>query len=409
MVVTILVLFSAAFATSPVRDAVTLDAIPQVRLSLSAGYLAIAPLSAVLDTLTLLTVRQHIALLIWAILLYGIYRVWRGRSRETPMRRATYEVAYGAMFLVGVVVVYAMAALMPRPMAELAIADPDHDTILAVDFHSHTHFSHDGRRGWDSDDVRQWHRAAGFDAAYISDHSTFAGAERGVADDPAQAGEGTMLLQAVEVFYNCEHVNVLDAGRRYRGLLTKNQQDVDTATLALASAIPGLEPVIIETIPGNPSRITPAKGKGTAGARAIELVDGAPRGLQQTRHERARIVHLADSLNLALVAGSDNHGYGRAAPAWTLVAVPGWRGMTSDSLTWAIERNIRNDGRGASRVVERVVADPGTDPIALAFAPWIAAWRMLTTLSSDERVMWVIWAWLLAVAVLVVRRRRAAA
>src|SRR5437764_10613241 len=52
---------------------------------------------------------------------------------------------------------------------------------------------------------------------------------------------------------------------------------------------------------------------------------------------RQRIVHIADSLNLALVTGSDNHGWGRAAPGWTLMRIPGWRGMSTDSLSRRIE------------------------------------------------------------------------
>jgi hypothetical protein len=32
-------------------------------------------------------------------------------------------------------------------------------------------------------------------------------------------------------------------------------------------------------------------------------------------------------------------------------------------------------------------------------------WRMLTTLSPDERVMWIVWTWAIAAIVALVRRR----
>jgi len=121
-------------------------------------------------------------------------------------------------------------------------------------------------------------------------------------------------------------------------------------------------------------------------------VDGSPRGLSQTRRERARIVHIADSLNLALVTGTDNHGWGRAAPGWTLMRINDWRGMGTDSLSRRIEDILRAGRRGATRTVERRVAD-GTNPLSLAFAGPLVAWRMFTTLGPNERVMWLVWTW----------------
>jgi len=181
-------------------------------------------------------------------------------------------------------------------------------------------------------------------------------------------------------------------------LTTPNLWDIDEEALALASLVPRREPVLVQTFPGRFDRITPAQGPGTRGVRAIELVDGAPRGLAQTRRDRRRIVGLADSLNLALVAGSNNHGWGRTAPGWTLLRIQGWRGMTPDQLATAIEATIREAGRLATRVVERRVAEGEPSPLRVALTVPLVAWRMLTTLSVDQRVMWVVWAWLLAFA-----------
>ena len=387
--VTLIVMLTALFAVEPVRDAVTGGSVGEARLGISAGYTALAPLSAVLDTITLLTVAQHIALLLWIILVYVGWRV-RPRRPTTPLR----EAGYAALFLGCILVTYAAAALLPRPMAALATSD---DTVLSIDFHAHSKYSHDGRPGWTEDDVRNWHRASGYDAAYVTDHATFEGAERGIAANPGQAGEGTMLLQGLEAFFRGEHVNILGAGRRYKGLTTPDLKDVDEQSLAIAGIIPATTPVIIETIPGNLAKIPVQTTQGTPGVIAIEIVDGSPRGLSQTRRERARIVRMADSLNLALVVGSDNHGWGRAAPGWTLMRIPGWRGMTTDSLSRRIEEVLRVGRREATRNIERRIAG-GASPIALAFAAPAIVLRMLTTLSPDERVMWIVWVWAIALA-----------
>jgi hypothetical protein len=259
--------------------------------------------------------------------------------------------------------------------------------------------------GWTEDDVRDWHRAAGFDAAYVTDHATLEGAERGIAANPRQAGEGTMLLQGLEAFYQGEHVNILGAGRRFKGITTADLRNVDEQSLALASFLPATSPVLLETIPGKLDRI-PRTTQGAPGVQAIEIIDGSPRGLTQGRRDRARIVHIADSLNLALVAGSDNHGWGRAAPGWTLIRIPGWRGMTTDSLSLRIEDILRLGRRDATRVVERRVA-PGTEAIELVFAAPVVVWGMLAALSADERITWILWTWAIVIAIRAWRTGRA--
>lgn len=390
--VTVIILVAGLFPADAVRDAVTLGPVGEVRLQMSGAYVALAPISTALDTLTLLTVQQHIALLLWAIVIFIAWRA--GRRRVGAARRGPGREALAAIvFLIIVALVYVAAAVFPRPMAQLDISDP---TVFAVDFHSHTKYSHDGRSGWGPEDVRAWHRGAGFDVVYITDHRTLQGAEEGVAANPSQAGEGTMILQGLEAVENGQHVNILSAGRHYRGITTTDLRDVDTAAMRLASLIPGNEPIVVQTIPDDLHKVAAAGGPGTAGVRAIELIDGSPRGLGQARKQRAEIVHVADSLNLALVAGSDNHGWGRAAPAWTLMRAAGWRGMPTDSLSSVIERILRVGRRTSTRVVERRIA-AGESPVALLATGIVVPWRMFTTLPNDARVMWLVWIWVVSI------------
>jgi hypothetical protein len=402
LVVTLLVLISSAFAEEPVRDAISLGSMPEAHLDRSTGYLSIAPLSDLLDTLTLLGARQHIVVLVSLVVVYIAFRLWRHarRSRATldsAVRRFAREAAIGGLSLLALLLVYAAAAVLPRPMAAL-VAEPS-DVLLVADFHAHTKYSHDGRPGWGPEDVRAWHRSAGFDAVYISDHRTVQGAELGIADNPPAAGQGEMILQALEVGWRGEHVNVLGAERVYKGLTTPGLRDVDEQALRLASLLPGREPLVVETFPGHLDKIPLPTGPQTPGVRAIELVDGSPRGLDQTRILRSRIIHLADSLNLATVSGSDNHGWGRAAPAWTLVIVPGWRGMSTDSLSYSVERALRV-GREGTRVVERRIPGElnGGNALELTLTLPIVVWSTFTTLSVDERVMWLLWTWALVAA-----------
>lgn len=396
--ITIALLVTALFVSDPLRDAATHAPIGEGRLDFPPGYLALAPISSILDTLTLLTVGQHIALMLWAIGIFAFVRARLARAGTTVRR----ELVAAAVFLLALLATYAAAALLPRPMAQFVASD---ETVLSVDFHAHTKYSHDGRAGWNEEDVRAWHRAAGFDVVYITDHGTYDGAERGIASNPPFAGQGTMVLQGLEAFFNGEHVNLLSAGRRYKGLTTPDLKDIDPQSLMLASLLARNAPVTIETVPANLNKVPALTANGVPGVTAIEIVDGSPRGLSQTRKDRNRIVHIADSLNLALVAGSDNHGYGRAAPGWTLFRVPGWRGMATDSLSRTLELIMREGRREATRTVERVVAD-GSNPATLAFTGPLVAWQMLTALAPDERVMWLVWTWGIVVIARGLRRYR---
>ena len=404
LIVAAAVTLSAAFAVDPVRDAATLGAVSEVTLRRPMSYLLLAPVSNVLDTMTLMSVRQHVVFLLTVIVAYGVWW-WRvGRASlasAMPARRALREIARVGVGLVLLLGLYAGVTIIPRPMAALE-ASTD---ILVIDFHAHTRFSHDGRPDWTPEDVRAWHRNAGFDVAYITDHRTFEGARDGWANNPPRAGEGTFLLPAIEVVWRGEHVNVLDADRMYRGLLNETLRDIDERALSLASVLAGAEPVIIETIPGDISKVVPATGRGTAGVRAIEIVDGSPRGLGQTRRERARIVQLADSTNLALVAGSDHHGWGHTAAGWTLLFLPQWRAVSPDQLSTAISNSLRNGGRRSTRVVERYVADTETG-VALFLSVPLVAWGMLRALSGDERIVWLAWSLAIYLAWRAVNARR---
>lgn len=406
LLLALLVLGSAPFAVEPIRDAATLEPVAEAVLRRPAGYVLLAPLSNVLDLLTLLSVRQHVALLVTLAFVYAVWWWRRGRTMPptvTPARRAARVAARIGLPVLAVLAVYFGGALLPRPMAGLEVGP----NVLPIDFHAHTRYSHDGRPDWTPEDVRDWHLNAGFAAVYISDHRTFEGARDGWANNPPLAGQGVSLLPAIEVVWRGEHVNVLDADRMYRGIFNATLRDIDEESLRLASAVTGNEPVLIETLPGDLSKMIPARGPGTPGVRAVELIDGAPQGLGQVRRERARIVKLADSLDLALVAGSNHHGWGHTAAGWTLMALPGWRAATPEQLTAVIERYIRRGGYGSTRVVERYVADTESG-VALPLTVPLVAWGMLRTLSTEERVAWLAWGLALALLARLAARRRGA-
>jgi hypothetical protein len=163
-------------------------------------------------------------------------------------------------------------------------------------------------------------------------------------------------------------VNVLSAGRRYKGIVTADLRDIDEQSLMLANMFPATSPLLIETLPGNLSKVSTPTPRGPPAVQAIEIVDGSPRGLSQGRRDSARIVHLADSLNLALVTGSDNHGGARRARL-ILLRIPG--GRHADGFPVAPLRTSCASHAAKRRVVERRVAG-GESGRAAFTAPLVA-------------------------------------
>jgi hypothetical protein len=358
-----------------------------------------APLAAIFDTLALLSVAQHIEIIATALLLIvgsAAWRVWRGDGGMRAMRSA----AQGLALLLGV---YAAGTLVPRPMAALRVDDPD---MLIVDFHSHTSHSHDGRKSFDAEANRAWHIAAGFDAGYITDHDRFAAAAAAMQSNPARAGDGYVSLSGVETRYRRQAVVLLGIDSVEFAAVKGAYLDSVRSQAAVESAPP--LPVMIQTIPANLSRVPVADSLGRPGVIALEASDGAPRGIAQGVRDSLLIRTIADSLNLALVAASNNHGWGSTAVSWSVVTLPGWRAMSPDELDRGIQRAIRNRGDAPVIIVERNVAEPASSTLVHAAMLPLVAWHMLTGLSAAERVSWLAWAWLIAGLSIIVRRRRLA-
>jgi len=377
----------------PVRDAT---------LVLPPGYVVLAPICALLDALTLLSLAQHLALLATGAVLYAIWR-WRRRRRGAGRHSAAGAIGReGGLAIAALglwLAVYAVGALVPRPMARIRLRDPQ---SLTVDFHSHTNASWDGRRSFDAAANRAWHTAAGFDVAYVSDHKSMAGAAVAMQTNPAHGGDGapTILLPGLEARDGWEHVIAI-------GMPLNTPFDPRgnwTPPPAGANAL------LVLTLPGNVHTIPADEGPtSSAPLAAVELADAAPKGVGAVQRERGAILQLADARGLATVAGSDNHGWGRTAQAWTVMRIPAWRSLTPMALDSAIIATIRAERRGAARVIMRDSPDAGRSPMALAATAPAVLWTLLRNLTWGERVSCIVWLLLLSAVATGVSRLRTTA
>jgi predicted metal-dependent phosphoesterase TrpH len=397
-IATLVVLLTWLVAIPAVRDMVTRDAAPGARLLHSTAYLVLSPVYDVMDALTLLSVSQLVAVVLSLGVVLLAWRAWRWRASGVRPR-VWRELRLALLSLGAFLAFVAAAVLVPRPMAALALEDRD---AVKVDVHSHTNASHDGRGDFGASDNIDWHRDAGFDVAYITDHKSFDGASEAMRLNPRRAGDGLVMLSGLEFIDNHNHINALGATAADSAWIRveARRQRLGWPARERGSA------VFIQTIPENLERIPlpdRSSGRGLAG---IELSDGAPRGIEQSQRDRALILRIADSLDLAVVAGSNNHGWGRTAVAWSVLSIPGWRDMAPEELGRAIEDRIRTERRSAVTIVERRSPDPAGSRVALAATLPAVTWNLLVTLSGAQRISWIIWSWILAAAALLYTARR---
>ncbi|MDO8501192.1 MAG: hypothetical protein Q7S20_05075 [Gemmatimonadaceae bacterium] len=368
-----------------------------VSFELPTAYVATSPVSRTLDALSLLSVSQSNAVFVSVIALFVAWAILAGRRSDGRSGWKHWAARFAGL-VVAVVIVEAVVALAPRPMARVEAGDPN---VVRIDFHSHTGVSHDVRKRFTAEDNREWHRSGGFDVAYISDHVTFGGVVAARPLNPRHAGDGTSLLSAVEGRYHKIMSVMLGLTEADTALLNKR------GNLLPGTPASGRSPVTIVTIPHRHlDSVTVQSLDSLPHFVAIELVDAAPRGLGQLDREEARIRRIASELRFTLVAASNNHGFGRAVAAWNLMTIPGWRDLSPDSVGRLIEAPLRDRQLDAVTIVKR--ARPSTHDATLAFTLPIMAHQIVGSLTAAERAAWLVWIWGTAAIVMYMRRRRAA-
>lgn len=372
-------------------------------LNLPLSYLALSPFTRLYDEVTLLDSVQ-LAFLIGTFLILGL--IWMARRffcRACPWRRTIFGVGDASVVALVIAGWLVIGAIVPRPMASLAITDP---ALLTVDFHSHTSDSHDGRWGWDAEANRAWHAQAGFDAAYVSDHQTMR-AWQELADRNAlapttppvlRAGfldlnttRRVTLLPAIEtVIPNAgAHVNLLGV-RGSHSSWFGHRRDLDVAAYSATRATDTQAPLVLLTLPYDPSE----KVLRHSPIDAIEGVDASPKGLRFARTHAERIRVLADSLGVPRVASSNHHGWGSTAAAWTVLRLPGWSALGPQALDSAIRATLRTRPSDVSLVQRRAVPPAGAVITEAAIVPGLL-WHTLVQLQPLERLSWCAWMLLL--------------
>jgi hypothetical protein len=388
---TVGLLAARAAAAPPLGDPLGAPLPPSLHLSYPPLYLALAPLFTLWDGVSMLSMSRLYGFLAGGAMLYVAWRLWQVlwrrlawssvRPRRAPVRG---ELALLLATIAGLTLFVGAGLLWHRPMAALVGAGPD---VVVFDVHSHSNVSHDVggtlMGGFDTEANLRWHRRAGFDATFLTDHNTTSGL-RPHTGPPA-------LCPGIEVSAWKAHVVLLgdslpvDRGR-YNGsldaLLTLlHESDSAYGALSVLS-LPEYE----RNHAGRLDTLV------AAGADGFEIVNASPKANEMSRVRRDSVVALARRANRFVVGASDSHGWGATSMVWNLMRVPG-RAEAGAGVCSRLLDGLRK-GFGSSQIVERhrLRADSGwpgwLTPIGVMWETWRSMGWALTA-------AWLGWVWLL--------------
>jgi hypothetical protein len=382
---TALILLARLFPRPVLLDAATGGAAEGFRLALPASHVLLTPLATLGDLAACSSAWQIPSLAAWTLLAAAAL-AW-GQRRGRPARLlAACGAALGAL---------AWGVLWPRAPARIEAADPE---LMAVDFHSHTSSSHDGRRWFTPYANLAWHARAGFGAAFVTDHNRDDGAARARALGDAAGAAG---FWGEELSLHGAHVLLYGAARaadpgRFVGL-DGLERFLRESRRAGSLAVPSLP----EYYAHHAQRVEALADWGAAG---FEVVAASPRGLAVPQGFRARVVELCRRRGLFLTTGSDNHGYGSTSCASSFLRLPGWRALPAAEREAAALRLLRRGGFEAARVVARArcLEQPESAPRRWLDAP-LAAWAAARSWTAAQALLAALWAWAWAAAVQKIR------
>ena len=389
----ILLVLGGVLPTDPLRDVATSTGPPDAALVATPAYLLAAPVWRLLDTVALLGAWQHGAFVATALAVYAVWRVQRRRGRgRGGVRGWVAETGATGLFLMGLLTLYAATAFLPHPTMQLNVTDPE---LVRVDFHSHTGHSRDAADRFGVEWNRRWHRRTGYDVAYVTDHSTWAGIPAAAASNPDLAGEDVILLGGTEAWFKGDHAVALGDSLRTMQLMDSTRWRFEPdSLLRRATDSPAMLVVVLPL--KRLDRVLGWTPETPDGVVALEIVDGSPKGLGQSREDRGHLLETAEQHDLALVSGSNTHGTGQVAAAWTLLRIPGWRTMAADHLEGEIDRTLRAERGKATRVIERTMPHASSG-VGLAATVPALVWHAAATMGWPERMVWFAYTGLLLI------------
>jgi predicted metal-dependent phosphoesterase TrpH len=333
--------------------------------------------------------------LVWVLVVGGaVSLVVALRRGGTPVLTALRTLA-GAGACTGIFLLWiGFTLLVPLPSWRLSADGSD---VIIADLQSHTFASHDGLVSARENLAR--HAAGGYDVVAVTEHNDPRGSFEAEALAEMRA-LGTGVIPGVEW---------REPGGGYLlalGLDGAKRPPVMTGPTAFAvSFCDEVHRLHSGAALALPWKIS-AEGirrLAAAGVDGFEIVNA---GHPDTPPEvRAAILDEARKRGLVLVASSDSHGWGCFTRTWTVVNVPGAKGLKPGARARAVVAALRERRAGDITPVVAGYMGPASTARAV-FTPVVEFARYAMELSAVRVIAWWIWAGAILGAAEFLRRAR---
>ena len=342
----------------------------------------LSPIYTLWDGVAMLSMSRLRGFLIGLALLFVACRVLRLILRRRFSLGDERRALVGA--LVALAAFVAGGLISHRPTVRLAGAGP---SVAVVDFHSHTNASHDVRGTamgrFDTEKNLAWHRRAGFDAVFVTDHNTTAGLVPVDLPIALCRGREVSAWRAHIVLLGGELDSVRGPYRRDWAGLRQLLADADTIYGALSVAsLPEYE----RNHWGRLDSLV------EAGLDGFEIVNASPKANELTRARRDSVIDLARRTGKFVVGVSDHHGWGATSMVWSLVEAFNWK-RRPDRLCAGILDALRL-GFPAVTIAERHRLRPD-DWWPAWLTPIGVVWETWRGMSWAMTGAWLMWIWAL--------------
>lgn len=381
LTLTLILIAARLAAVPPLTDPVNTAVPASLRLSVPAVYVALAPVFTTWDGISMLSMSRLTGFLAGLLALYLAWRIWQA-FLHSPRLRLLRELGVLLLWVSALAVYLVVGALWHRPMLSLTSVLPGE---LVVDFHSHTNASHDVTGTWmtgfDAAANLRWHRRAGFDAAFITDHNV-------VSQESRVAGDGTVLCPGIEVSAWRAHIvllgDTLPVDRR------QYNRSLESLLQLLASSESDYGSLSVASLPEyRRNHWQRLETLVQAGLDGFEIVNASPKANELTRAERDTVIALARASNRLVLGVSDSHGWGATNMVWNLVPVAS--GTEPSAMCNAILQQLQT-GFGAVRVIERHRLRPDSWwPMVLT--PVGMVWETWRSMGWPLSLSWLLWLW----------------
>ncbi|HKU60581.1 MAG TPA: hypothetical protein VJQ44_05135 [Gemmatimonadales bacterium] len=382
LALTAALLAARALAAAPLTDPLGSPLPVGLHLHAPALYLVLGPLFSIWDGASMLSMTRLHGFLLGTALLYLLWRLARVAFGRTGPFRPLHELAVLGASLAGFALFLALGLLWHRPMLALAGAGPDR---AVVDFHSHTNVSHDVRgtlmSGFDVRANLAWHRRAGFDAVFVTDHNTIAPA--------VPAGGLPLRCPGLEVSAWRAHIVLLgDTLPVDRGPYSRDWTGLARLLAVSDSAYHARSVASLPEYENNHwERLDSLVASGLDG---FEIVNASPKANELSRARRDSVVSLARRSGRFVVGVSDHHGWGATSMVWNLVPAAAWRANPSTLCGRILDR--LDQGVESVQIVERhrLRADSAWPSLLTPLGVVWETWRGMPGLLT---LSWLVWIW----------------